>query len=351
MRVGERPLLSGIDGSSWRSLRRDASCDRVRPGSFRSRSHHRVGDVVDGRIRPPRACRFCRAHCSCRRPAAPDGGSGRRCSRTGCRSRGAGGRRPPGPTAPPPASRSRRTAAAASPTRPRLRVQGGLRVESPEPLLIVAHPIRIGRLRGWRRRARRGRGGRIAGQEDDEQHPDRQRHHQPRLYAPRQHAARHRSAIDDGRGSWGTWLIGHDYRSRCSNVSRALPKRQVAAVEHLRHDVGAAALHLEVHDRRLAVLQLVESGQFRRVGLQVRELAVVPDRPHEERLLVLRQCRRRTAGASGYCWRSSATVSVARCSARSAAFLASVSLALQPLDLGRAVVLLRTGRRRVAALT
>ena len=56
-----------------------------------------------------------------------------------------------------------------------------------------------------------------------QQHADGQARHQPRLDAPRQHAARHRPTVDDRRRAWGFDLLGHGYRSRCSNANRALP--------------------------------------------------------------------------------------------------------------------------------
>ena len=59
----------------------------------------------------------------------------------------------------------------------------------------------------------------------------------------------------------GVERVGHGYRSRCANGEPRLAEREVAALEHLRHDVGAV-LHLEVHERRLAVLQLVERRQL-----------------------------------------------------------------------------------------
>src|SRR5688572_621368 len=67
-----------------------------------------------------------------------------------------------------------------------------------------------------------------------------------------------------------------------------LAERQITALENLRDDVGAV-LHLEVHDGWLSILQFVEGRQFAGVGLDVRELPVMPDGTHQERFLVLRR--------------------------------------------------------------
>src|SRR5262245_21882237 len=64
-------------------------------------------------------------------------------------------------------------------------------------------------------------------------------------------------------------------------------EREVTVVEDLWNDIGSTALHLEIQELRLAVFRLVERRKLGGVRLQVRELAVMPHRPHEERLFIL----------------------------------------------------------------
>ena len=96
---------------------------------------------------------------------------------------------------------------------------------------------------------------------------------------------RRRRVAFDARGRRS---VGHTSPPLLQEVEALLAERQIALVEHLRHDVRAL-VHLEVQQGRLAVLDLVERRQLGRVGLDVGELAVVPDRADEERLLVLRR--------------------------------------------------------------
>ncbi len=98
-----------------------------------------------------------------------------------------------------------------------------LLIQHSQAVLIVAHPVRGGCRRGLRARSERGWSLRLAGQEDDAQHAHCQGDHQPRLHALGQHAARNRAAINDGRRAGGFDLVGHDYRSRRSNASLAVP--------------------------------------------------------------------------------------------------------------------------------
>ena len=68
-------------------------------------------------------------------------------------------------------------------------------------------------------------------------------------------------------------------------------------VQDFRNDVGPV-LHLEIHERWLSVLDFVQRWQFVRVRFDVRELPVVPDRPHIKRLFVFRRAERdRLVGA------------------------------------------------------
>src|SRR5258705_1311771 len=88
------------------------------------------------------------------------------------------------------------------------------------------------------------------------------------------------------RGCCRPWL------SPLLKLESLFAKGEVAPFQHLRHDIGAA-LYLEVHDRRLPVLQLVERRQLPRVGANKRELPVVPDRADVERLRVFRRAIRK----------------------------------------------------------
>src|SRR5712675_30156 len=64
-----------------------------------------------------------------------------------------------------------------------------------------------------------------------------------------------------------------------------LAQREIAALDHLWDDIRAVA-DLKIHQRGRTVLDFVERGQLGRVGSKVRELAVVPDGPNQERLFV-----------------------------------------------------------------
>src|SRR3712207_1107444 len=71
-----------------------------------------------------------------------------------------------------------------------------------------------------------------------------------------------------------------------------VPECQIPALDHLRHDVRPV-LDLEVEYARLTVFRLVERRQFGGIGLEIRELPVVPYRSDEERLFVLPRCVRK----------------------------------------------------------
>src|SRR5207249_1548934 len=80
----------------------------------------------------------------------------------------------------------------------------------------------------------------------------------------------------------------HSWSTPLLKVEALLPECEVPPLEDLRHDVRVAA-NLEVDDGGRAVLHFVDRREFLRFGLDVRELAVVPDGFDEERLLVLRR--------------------------------------------------------------
>src|SRR5262245_19876971 len=80
------------------------------------------------------------------------------------------------------------------------------------------------------------------------------------------------------------WRRHHAWSMPLLKVEAFLPECEVPALEDLRHDVRVAA-NLEVDNGWSAVLHFVDGRQFFRFGLDVRELAIVPDGFDEERLL------------------------------------------------------------------
>src|SRR5205814_4309910 len=70
-----------------------------------------------------------------------------------------------------------------------------------------------------------------------------------------------------------------------------LAEREIPTLEHLRHDVRAA-LHLEIDERWLTILHLVQGRKLLGVRLDIGELPVVPDGTDQERLLVLGRAER-----------------------------------------------------------
>src|SRR6266850_6675227 len=88
------------------------------------------------------------------------------------------------------------------------------------------------------------------------------------------------------------WGCCRPWLSPLLKLESLFAKSEVAPFQHLRHDISTA-LYLEVHDRRLPVLHLVEGRQLPRLGANKRELPVVPDRADEERLRVFRRAIRK----------------------------------------------------------
>src|SRR4051794_5063250 len=84
------------------------------------------------------------------------------------------------------------------------------------------------------------------------------------------------------------WRRRYPWSTPLLKVEALLPECEVPPLEDLRHDVRVAA-NLKVDDGWGAVRHFVDRGQFLCFGLDVRELPVVPDGFHEERLLVLRR--------------------------------------------------------------
>src|SRR4051794_6877952 len=142
------------------------------------------------------------------------------------------------------------------------------------------------------------------------------------------------------------WRRHYPWSTPLLKVEALLPECEVPPLEDLRHDVRVAA-NLEVNDGWRAVLHFVDRREFLRFGLDVGELAVVPDGFDEERLLVLR----RPVGELQAPWvlllvRGNLVVRMPRCGFHRGSRLRQ--LALKFLDLRGAIELrLRFGRARI----
>src|SRR5262245_50464809 len=101
-------------------------------------------------------------------------------------------------------------------------------------------------------------------------------------------ARRAAPAGDPSRGRRLSWQRHQPWSASLLKGEPFFAECQVTSLEDLRDDVRVAA-HLEIDDGRSAVLELVQGRQLLGFGLDVGELAVVPDGFDEEGLLVLRR--------------------------------------------------------------